>query len=285
MATKFDIYNKVGMMNFGNTCFMNAGIQLLMSASTLMIFILTIDENEKTNNKAYIKTIKDYYNPHTTTIGPRAIYERYKKLVTKYHGGSQEDSHEFLLHILDDIIENVKKIGNMSYVTKIKKIITSTIKSDVHWKDGRDVDNTNYSEENILSFPIDDTCNTLECCKRLFLHNDNDDANITYTIEQVPKYLFIHLKRWIFDGKGYLKKCTRVDIPFHTNMFDNNHYYKLKGYIVHIGNINGGHYVAYCLKKVDNEMKWYCFNDNTVNIENNPQHSVKDAYMLLYSRE
>lgn len=48
----------------------------------------------------------------------------------------------------------------------------------------------------------------------------------------------------------------------------------------HFGNLEGGHYTAYCKNVFDH--KWYDFNDSTVTRTNGPI-CTKESYVLLYS--
>ena len=290
MTTNINVHNKVGLIPYSNTCFMNAGIQLLMSVSVFMVFLLNIDNectelNIDNDNSCYAKTAMDYYNTNTVTLGPLTIQSRFINLCKRYMGGTQEDTHEFLMYIIADIVENIQKLKNESYEKKIKKLISTTLKCHIHWRDNRSVDSDNAYDENILSFPIDDTCSTLECCKNLFLFSDNEDAKITYTLCNLPKYIIIHLKRWSYNHNHHIKNCTQIDIPFRTNIFDGVQNYKLKAFVVHSGSIIGGHYITYSVKKIDNEYKWFCFNDQSIREVSNEEELAKNAYVLLYSRE
>ena len=269
-----NINNRVGLQNFGNTCFMNASIQMIMSASTMVMHIMDNGDNRK-----YVQTFKDYFHPDTRTLGPKILYVQYMKLNTNYKGFSQEDAHEFLIYTLDNMLENSPK--------SLEKYICSTIKQHAHYKLDQDVDSDKIIKETILTFPMDGTVSTLNDCYNLFKVTDNDEFTLTLNIETFPKYLFIGLKRFIYD-KGRLEKINKdIDVPLETNMFHNDHNYKLKSFIMHTGNYFGGHYYAYSLRKVNNEYKWFCFNDlhvSEVSIEQ-IQREVKKAYVLLYSHK
>ena len=282
-----DINNKAGLSNFGNTCFMNAAIQLLMSASTMNIYMMNTKDLDISSNRKYIQTFRDYYNPITNTLGPKILYTMYMQLNTRYRGGSQEDSHEFLTYTLDDMLNNVRELNNDKYVKGLERFMTVTINQHVHYKKGQDVDSNKIIKENMLSFPMNDTVTSLNDCYNLFKTDDNDDFTLSFEIEAFPKYLFIGLKRFVFDGRRFSKINTEIDIPTETNIFHPDHKYKLKSFIVHIGHYLGGHYYAYSLKKVDNKYKWFCLNDlhvSEVSIEK-VNSELKRAYILLYSHK
>lgn len=272
-----NINNRVGLQNFGNTCFMNASIQMLMSASTMAMHMM--DNNDISSNRKYVQTYKDYFEPNTRTLGPKIMYVQYMRLNTNYRGFSQEDAHEFLTYTLNDMMENTPN------KKALERYMSVGIKQHVHYKKGQDEDSSKDIKETILTFPMDSNITTLNDCYNLFKVTDNDDFTLTLEIDNLPKYLFIGLKRFIYDNGKLSKINKEVEIPFETNMFHNNHTYKLKSFIMHTGGYFGGHYYTYSLRKVDNEYKWFCFND--LNVSEVPieriNDEVKRAYILLYS--
>lgn len=282
-----NINNNPGLTNFGNTCFMNAAIQLLMSASTMNLYMMNVDDLDTSLNRKYIQTFRDYYNPITKVLGPKILYLMYMQLNTRYHGSTQEDSHEFITYTLDDILNNVRTLNNEKHIKSLEKFMTVTINQHVHYKKGQDVDSNKIIKENMLSFPMNDTVTTLNDCYNLFKTEDNEDFTLSFEISSFPKYLFIGLKRFIFDGRRFNKLNLEIDIPIETNIFNIEHKYKLKSFIIHTGNYMGGHYYAYSLKKIDNEYKWFCLNDSNVTEVSidTINNELKRAYILLYSHK
>jgi len=78
-----------------------------------------------------------------------------------------------------------------------------------------------------------------------------------------------------------------IEIPFETNCFDEITNYKLKGFIMHSGGVFGGHYYAYGTRKINDEIKWFCYNDTNVTEVTIEQVTVesKKAYLFLYSKK
>lgn len=280
-----NINNNAGLQNFGNTCFMNASLQLLMTASTLIHYMISNGSFKKTPNIKYIQTFIDYMSPKTTILGPRILHINYMNMNTRYRGGTQEDSHEFLTYTLDDMIENVKSLNNNVLTALMEKYMTVEIQQNVHYKKGQDEDSMKQIKENMLSFPIDETCKTLYDCFKLFKEEDNDEFTLRFNIVKVPKYLFISIKRFINNGHSISKNDNEILIPSETNMFHPKHNYKLKGFIMHVGGYGGGHYYSYGSRKIDGCNKWFLYNDthvSEVNIEKVSSEMSK-AYILLYS--
>ena len=152
------------------------------------------------------------------------------------------------------------------------------------------------NNETILSLPIPEDKNNLslikcfeEFSKEEKLDGDNMwfseklDKKVNATkkiiVKTFPKYLFIHLKRFSFYGSSN-KINDPIDIPFELNL--NNNKYNLRGFILHIGNVGGGHYMSFIKK--DN---WHCCNDASVSIVDvdRIRNILKAAYIFLYVKE
>lgn len=287
-----NIQNNVGLLNFGNTCFMNSGIQLLMSASVLCVHLANNDELLDTKLKKYIKTIRDYMNINTKIIGPKILHVSYKKMNTRYSGFSQEDAQEFLTYTLDDIITHVRLLKtdedttHDKYISTIEKLMTYTLETSVltnNTSESSKPSITRYREF-LLVLPMPETNLTLENCYNSFLTQIDEDKTIKYSLHDLPKYLFISVKRFHYDQQRRGKRQEPIEIPFLTDIFGPT--YKLKGFILHMGSVNSGHYVTYASRKIDGEVKWFCYNDNNiteVDAETVVQTS-RDGYVFLYSR-
>ena len=112
--------------------------------------------------------------------------------------------------------------------------------------------------------------------------NNSNSCSKKNSIIKFPKVLFIHLKRFKFNGRRYIKNNDIVNINETINIKNylikkNNIMYKLTGFINHFGNMDGGHYTATCLK--ENNI-WMNFDDSNIKQSNN---DTKNAYILMYS--
>ena len=96
---------------------------------------------------------------------------------------------------------------------------------------------------------------------------------------RLPRCLIIHLKRF----KDIHRKIN--DYVHYTETLDLSSFvegseaeYKLYAKVKHMGSLHGGHYVAMA-KQCE---KWYCFNDNSVDIT--PFCASSDTYLLFYEK-
>ncbi|KAI9680762.1 MAG: hypothetical protein M1817_004202 [Caeruleum heppii] len=118
------------------------------------------------------------------------------------------------------------------------------------------------------------------------------------SIKRLPPVLCIQLKRFEagFNANSISSKLsTRIDFPLQLDMtpyttravhaqefggrdMSRNCTYDLSTVIVHIGKIDGGHYVAYC-REGD---QWYLFDDNRVSAVAESTVLGAEAYLLIY---
>ena len=116
-------------------------------------------------------------------------------------------------------------------------------------------------------------------------------AKKTMEIYKTPYYLIVQLKR--FKHRGALlrsilgsKNETMIDYNEILNLRDfvvgpdkDKSIYDLYGVVLHLGFLNGGHYIALC----KNQNDWLVYDDKDVSYCRNPIQ--KDAYLLFYKRK
>lgn len=267
-----------GLINFGNTCFMNSGIQLLMCNRELGKFLI---ENNFPQINVYSETFYDYYTAKKGAVmGPVMLKNQYKILNQKYKGYTQEDTHEYLVYVLDNLRESIKnkkpEILNsfdlihgidLSQITKYKK---------------KNEKSNNIIKENIIVLPVEEDCDTFDDCLKNFLITENEDAKIEYKIKNTPKYLFFTLKRVQFLNGVLYKIGKKIDI--NENIIINDKIYSLKSFVYQSGGASSGHYVNFSVKNINGNDKWFRFSDTDVSESDNYEDYMNLSYVYLYER-
>jgi ubiquitin C-terminal hydrolase len=284
----------VGLNNIGNTCYMNSALQLLVSSTYFTYMVLTCENCEDINY--YKEFLQEYYS-NDNSFSPHSIKKYIGQIDKKFMKYDQQDSHEFLVVLLDLLDEKIKKYDKDNMFSKL---FYCNIESEVICSNCKYSSKTNTIEKS-LSLSLDKTIliNCLEDFVKLEqLTNDNQwkcDKCNQYTnaykkmsIKSLPKYLFIQLKRYYYNNNAK-KLNTSIDIPnvlntdHLTEKVDNGYQYILRGFILQNGNIDGGHYISF----VKNKNKWYCLNDSSISeiSEAKALDLAKYSYVVLYVKK
>ena len=282
-----------GFDNIGNTCYLNAGLQLLIQNRDLCNIVLSF--RDKSNIlKIVAKLIEEYYNDKNCSINPIEI----KKLVTSrnriFNGFQQQDSSEFIIFFLDLLNSEINKIiPNKNLFDKIYELqITTSTKCKV--LECLTV-STNNELSTMLMLEVNSECNTLDDCYRISKQKiklEGDDkyycekckkkriASQKKEITKWPKNLIIFLRRFNQTGSRMSKFSQEIKVPIEWR-----HDYKLKGVVYHSGSLHGGHYVYAGLDIIQNG-KWRLFNDSSVSeLPNNAlANIVNNGYIYYFTK-
>ncbi|MCJ1250273.1 hypothetical protein MMC30_007499 [Trapelia coarctata] len=145
------------------------------------------------------------------------------------------------------------------------------------------------------------TCRSEKC------GNTPQRAKKHITLKRLPPTMCIQLKRWEHRGKNAQKLDTKVNFPLQLDMTPytaRTHrkkqkalaqglpsqgpyspftprspcWYELSTVVVHIGKLDGGHYICYCKR----DGQWFKFNDSKVTLATEAQVLGAEAYLLFY---
>ncbi|VVC25104.1 Hypothetical protein CINCED_3A014822 [Cinara cedri] len=318
-----------GLLNLGNTCYMNSILQCLSSTEDLVKYFINV-YNEFINHESRTKglvarELSNVIKNLWTTSDRSFLCHKFKETIGEFKDMfkhyDQQDSHEFLTILLDwlhdDLNEPVdnriilgasKETGeeDWGHWTKTNNSIIqqlfygqqkSTVSCDTCFEKS-----ITFEPFSSLSLPLPSEGNrcTLADCLQLYLNGESicgwhcpkckcsRDATKKLDIMRLPPYLIIHLKR--FSSTGY-KKNSNVEFPktdlnmsnFINGIEHRNWKYSLYGVSNHSGSLDGGHYTAYCLKKLKN--KWYKFDDVRVYEVDSSIICSSEAYILFYCRK
>jgi ubiquitin C-terminal hydrolase len=274
-----------GLVNLGNTCYMNSGIQFLINIPEFcnMIFQNHLQSNELDEMKTFI--IK-YNNQEKGSLKPKFIKKIIEKRSNIFIGFNQEDSWEFIIFLLDFFDNQIKNnVINNTLGIKINSIIKCKIAKCL---------NTSITENiNLfLILPLKKEFTTLNDCYRNYKDREKLDGDNKYYCEKCkkkiiaskrievkewPKNIMIVLKRFEQIGHNVRKNNQKINCPQEWR-----HGYTLNGGVYHSGSLNGGHYVYFGKKN----NQWYLFNDSSVSKLNRSEfEKIKNkAYILHYRK-
>jgi ubiquitin C-terminal hydrolase len=244
-----------GLNNIGNTCYLNSGLQLIISNKELCEKLL----NNNISAEIFDFIIQYYNNENYNSLTPSNIKNMVSIKCKEMAGTNVCDSSVFIIYFLE-LLNNNKIIDNMYNVTT-NITIKCKLKTCLH-------QSMHDEQNNMLMFSINEDYTNLDDCYRnykLIEHlpykcdncNNNTIVSIRTKITNWPNHLIIVLKRFT----NNLEKINKsIDIPIQWR-----HNYILTGFIYHSGNIFGGHYIYIGNKNG----KWLMFNDNIISTIDN----------------
>lgn len=302
-----------GLLNIGNTCYANSAFQLLFTIEELREYVLDDNNWEEqlkemcikkgiSNDEDIINLIKQYFiiilYKFLTIPGdvknPTCLLSLFKNRNpnSNFNIREQNDSHEFLNILIDNLDEEFYKLKNIIPLeTEIKKSEYSSILSDllnIHY----DIKVTNSKDNeideikeknNFLYLHLSENQNkeNIQELINKIINNESikaDDSEFKkeLKISKMSKYVMCYLTRF----SGMSKNNKPIEI---TNIIEiNNKIYEVVSIISHSGSISGGHYINYSKRLGE----WYLFNDSSVNrmseidVLNNVSNG--SAYIILY---
>ena len=116
-----------GLMNLGNTCFMNAAIQCLSNTPPLTNFLLSdkyIDDINVENPlgmggeiaRRYAELIKALWSGHHVTLSPRDFKIAVSRFAPQFSGFAQHDCQELMAFLLDGLHEDLNRVKVKPYI-------------------------------------------------------------------------------------------------------------------------------------------------------------------------
>ncbi|KAK4782840.1 hypothetical protein SAY86_007214 [Trapa natans] len=305
-----------GLLNCGNSCFVNVVLQCLASTRPLVAYLLKRGHRSECRRndwcflcelQLHLERASDNRNP----FSPENILSRLSNIGGNLGYGKQEDAHEFMRFAIDtmqsvclDEFGGEKVVHPVSRETTfIQHTFGGQLQSQVICGKCNKISNQ-YENMMDLTVEIHGDAASLEDCLQQFtakecLHGDNmykcDGCNDyvkawkRLTVHRAPNILTIALKRFQSGRFGKInKKVNFSDTlnlgPYMSEAGDGSNVYRLYAVVVHLDMLNAsffGHYICYTK---DFSGNWYRNDDCKVTRVEVDEVLSQGAYMLLYSR-
>ncbi|XP_065313451.1 uncharacterized protein LOC135922875 [Gordionus sp. m RMFG-2023] len=128
---RLDLAGYCGLINLGNTCFMNCVIQILANTPALRDYFLTGSFKGELNTEnplglngelasAFAELMKDLWGGTNTAVSPFKLKSLISLKANQFLGYSQHDAQEFLAFLLDGLHEDLNRIKNKPYTAQIE---------------------------------------------------------------------------------------------------------------------------------------------------------------------
>lgn len=273
-----------GLNNIGNTCYLNSGLQMLIQNQDFCKLILA-NKDKSENLQTMADFIKEYYTSSQKSVTPADIKRMVGNKNKIFRGNSQQDSAEFIVYLLDILNDDLK--GELNKLFQIKSETTIKCKIKRCLKTSTTIENNNY-----LILPINSEDETLDDCYRGFKVHEKLEGDDMYYCDackakriaskrlQVIGWsnnLIVWLKRFENNGHRLSKNNKEIEIPINWR-----HDYTIKGAVVHMGGIGGGHYV-FIGRDIDTNT-WTMYDDSSTGRlrPEQVQKYLNNAYIFHY---
>ena len=240
---------------------------------------LTHDHGSSGVEKEFWRLMNQMSSQMMKTIRPTKFVSAFVDAYGRFVVGHQQDSHEFLMVMLDRI--NI-----------LEKLATGVMKEEVECQ--ACLEKSLHSEDfTCLSIEIPKAEKhhvpiELESCIRETLSNEmviDDDwactscggtfAEKSMQVASLPSVLLLHLKRFVLTDKGYQKNQRVVRLPEFFMMHTTK--YQVIGTVNHWGaSMNSGHYTANI-----NAGQWKCCDDLKISASGNLKEYSSEIYLVV----
>ncbi|KAK3154971.1 hypothetical protein QOZ80_2BG0197240 [Eleusine coracana subsp. coracana] len=308
-----------GLSNMGNTCFLNATLQCITHTVPLVHKLRSIDHSTPCSFDkdgfcsfcALKEHVGESIQRSGSVIMPVKFRDNLRNLCSYFRPGQQEDAHEFLRCLLDNLHkctidpESKGKGSSFDEESMVKQVFGGQLKSQLSCCECGHTSET-FEPFLDLSLEINQVDNLVDALKSFTKVEQIGDSeekltcehckakvykNKQLTLDKAPDVLAFQLKRFTTIDNSIEKIDKHVAYPpeldlklFHSNPDTVGELkYDLYGVVEHSGLLpNYGHYV--CTIR-SSPSTWYLMNDSHVDSISDTSALNQEAYILFYVRQ
>eukprot|EP01118_Nematostelium_gracile_P017797 TRINITY_DN7716_c0_g1_i1.p1 TRINITY_DN7716_c0_g1~~TRINITY_DN7716_c0_g1_i1.p1 ORF type:complete len:385 (+),score=91.04 TRINITY_DN7716_c0_g1_i1:19-1173(+) len=294
-----------GLENYGNTCYGNSVLQALYFCAPFSDKLIEYysELKDKTDEEdTLLSSLCDLFDTiagqkkRTGVVGPKKFIAKLRKENEMFRGYMQQDAHEFLNYLLNEIAELLEKAnkrksekeedknsnGGKTFVHRIFEGIltnetkcltceTVTSKNESFLDLSLDIEQNHSISSCLRNFS---STETLRGTEKFFCDqcHSKQEAEKRIKIRRLPNTLVLHLKRfkYVEQAQRYKKLIQRVVFPFELRLEnttddaeDPERLYDLFAIVIHIGSgPNHGHYISI----IKSHGHWLKFDDENIEI-------------------
>ena len=281
-----------GLVNLGNTCYLNSMLQCLLNCNPLVNHILKFKyQGDEASIIKFHKLVVMYWSDSQNVIKPIGALNMLCSLSDQFEGYRQQDTHEAYLWFIEGLHKGLQpdsKGTRYNVIIKdteackqwaeekpsvITEIFMGQLKvtvDDVHYETFRSLELSTTKDTTIDALVFD-----------FFKPEKTEDSNVVIKkrIQYPPLTLVLVVKQ--FFRKNKIKIKEHLDLSWFVEKPFKKLGYKLYGIVLHGGNRHGGHYIS-ATKWND---QWYENNDSHVRKIKFSDVKINDIYMLFYLRD
>lgn len=300
-----------GLMNLGNTCFLNATLQCLTYTPPLFNYLMSRRHSTECKISGFCMTcelqkhVRKCFENGMSAVRPDSILRSLKVIARHMRWGRQEDAHEFLRYVIDAMLTSQlhghERLDPVSKeTTVVHQIFGGYLHSQIVCMKCRhksekfdpfldvsiDLKNVGSVEMGLKKFIEPEMLhgkNSYRClrCKA------NVEAKKWFTFHTTSNILTFQFKRYsVLGGKvtRHIAFSERLNMrPYMSDRHGDPIGYLLYAVLVHDGSsTSSGHY--YCYVRAPNHV-WHCINDSHVRPVGVGHVLNAQAYLLFYVRE
>ncbi|XP_074012099.1 ubiquitin carboxyl-terminal hydrolase 50 [Numenius arquata] len=235
-----------GLMNLGNTCYMNAILQCLCSLPQLVEYFLSGKHKTAQHKEigqsaiAFGCLMSDMWLGEFDCVSPEAFHSVLEKRYPAFRKTTQQDAQEFLICVLNELHEALKSSerrcvtdakasrGSVSETSIITQLFEGQLSYEITCLECKTT--TERPESfTVLSLPVPSKsmCSLGDCLKCFFQQDTltwnnqihcswcgtKQDAVVKATITKAPQIIIFHLKRFEWQDKHKGKLSTTICYP------------------------------------------------------------------------